>query len=121
MKGAGAATPRPKGPGLYAQERGPQDGRRIAIATAGALIVAAVVLVAAVLPAEFGRDPLGTGKALGLLDLYAGAAEPAPPPAALPSDTPPMTMFKVDSVVFTLRPSEGFEYKYRIEKGAKFK
>jgi hypothetical protein len=117
MKEAGAATPRPKGPGLYAQERGPQDGRRIAIATAGALIVAAVVLVAAVLPAEFGRDPLGTGKALGLLDLYAGAAEPAAPAAAPPSAAPPMTMFKVDSVVFTLRPSEGFEYKYRIEKG----
>ena len=28
-----------------------------------------------------------------------------------------MTMFKVDSVVFKLRSSEGFEYKYRIEKG----
>jgi hypothetical protein len=125
MTEADATTPGPKGPGLhatagpglYANRPGPPDGRRIAIATVGALIVAALILVAAVLPAEFGRDPLGTGKALGLLDLYAGAAEPAPPPAALPSDTPPMTMFKVDSVVFTLRPSEGFEYKYRIEKG----
>jgi len=94
-----------------------KDGREIALATAAALLVAAVVLVAAVLPAEFGRDPLGTGKALGLLDLYTGAAEPVPPPAAPPSAAPPMTMFKVDSVVFTLRPSEGFEYKYRMEKG----
>ena len=121
MKEAGL---QPKGPGLHAtagfgpeKQPGQGDGRRLALATAGALVVAALILVAAVMPAEFGRDPLGTGKALGLLDLYAGAAEPAPPPAALPSDTPPMTMFKVDSVVFTLRPSEGFEYKYRIEKG----
>ena len=124
MTEAGATAPGPEGPGLHAKEAGPQptgpgphSRRQIAIATAGALIVAAVILVAAVLPAEFGRDPLGTGKALGLLDLYAGAAEPVPPPAAPPSDTPPMTMFKVDSVAFTLRPSEGFEYKYRIEKG----
>jgi hypothetical protein len=93
------------------------DGRRLALATFGALIVAGVILVAVVLPAEFGRDPLGTGNALGLLDLYSGAAEPAPAAAAPPSAIPPMTMFKVDSVVFTLRPSEGFEYKYRIEKG----
>jgi hypothetical protein len=103
--------PVPDGPGLH------HEGRRLAVATAGALLVAVAVLVAAVLPAEFGRDPLGTGKALGLLDLYKGAAEPAPAPAAPPPATPPMTMFKVDSAVFTLRPSEGFEYKYRIERG----
>jgi len=114
----------PKGPGLHAtagfgpeKQPGQGDGRRLALATAGALVVAALILVAAVMPAEFGRDPLGTGKALGLLDLYAGAAEPAAAPAASPSATPPMTMFKVDSVTFTLKPSEGFEYKYRIEKG----
>ena len=97
----------------------PPSGTRLALATAGALVVAAAVLVVAVLPAEYGIDPLGTGKALGLTDLYRGAAEPSAPAApkdAAPS-APPMTMFKIDSVVFTLRPSEGFEYKYRIEKG----
>jgi hypothetical protein len=94
------------------------SGRRLAAATAAALLVAGLILVVAVLPAEYGIDPLGTGKALGLLDLYRGAAEPTPSPAATESQaTPPMTMFKVDAVTFTLRASEGFEYKYRIEKG----
>jgi hypothetical protein len=98
---------------------GLHEGRRLAIATAIALLVAALVLLVAVLPAEYGVDPLGTGKALGLLDLYRGAADPsgaAPTQAPAPA-VPPMTMFKVDSVVFKLRSAEGFEYKYRIEKG----
>ena len=101
--------PGPRGPAL-------PSGKRLALATAGALSVAAAVLIVAVLPAEYGVDPLGTGKALGLLDLHTGAAEPAPQ-AAAPAAAAPQTMFKVDSVVFKLRPSEGFEYKYRIEKG----
>ena len=42
---------------------------RIAIATALAMIGAIVILVVAVLPAEYGIDPLGTGKAFGLADL----------------------------------------------------
>ena len=96
----------------------PPPGSRIALAAAGALLVAAIVLVVAVLPAEYGIDPLGTGRALGLLQLYGAAAgESNPSPGAPPAGAPPMTMYKVDSVVFTLRPSEGFEYKYRIEKG----
>ena len=33
------------------------------------------VTTAAVLPAEYGIDPIGTGKALGLTDLYRGAAD----------------------------------------------
>lgn len=94
----------------------PPSGTRLAMATAGALAIAALVLVVAVLPAEYGIDPLGTGKALGLLDLYAGAAEPAAPAAKADSPAPTMTMFKTDRVVFTLGPSQGFEYKYRIEK-----
>jgi hypothetical protein len=97
----------------------PPSAQRLAIATAGAAAVAALLLVVAVLPAEFGIDPLGTGKALGLIDLYSGAAGPAAAAATTAEvpPAPPMTMFKVDAVVFKLRPSEGFEYKYRIEKG----
>jgi hypothetical protein len=100
-------------------ESGSNDGRRLAIATAIALAVAALLLVVAILPAEYGVDPLGAGKALGLIDLYRGAAEPtaASPTPAPAQAVPTMTMYKVDSVVFKLRSSEGFEYKYRIEKG----
>jgi hypothetical protein len=116
-------TAGPEGPALHDGPSGPAlrnapSGRRIALATAGALLVAAAVLAVAVLPAEYGIDPLGTGKALGLLDLYSAAGDASnAPPIAPAADAPPMTMYNVDAVVFTLRPSEGFEYKYRIEKG----
>jgi hypothetical protein len=90
---------------------------RLLAATIGALLVAALILVVAVLPAEYGLDPIGTGKALGLLDLYKGAADPPPAPPSDVMAEPPMTTYKTDAVVFTLRPSEGFEYKYRIDKG----
>ena len=42
---------------------------RIAVAAGAALLVAGVVLVMFVLPAEFAVDPLGTGARFGLLDL----------------------------------------------------
>ena len=41
--------------------------RRIIVATSCALLVAAVILITSVLPAEYGWDPLGTGETLGLL------------------------------------------------------
>jgi hypothetical protein len=91
--------------------------RRILLAAFVALIVALTVLVAAVLPAEFGLDPLGTGKALGLNALYDAASDTS---SVRPSSSPPpsdVALYKTDSRVFTLRPMEGFEYKYRIEKG----
>lgn len=87
---------------------------RILLATALAFVVAIVVLVVAVLPAEYGIDPLGTGRALGLTALAgvnemppAAPAAPAPQPAALAQDT-----YTVE-----LRPFEGVEYKYRLEQG----
>lgn len=45
------------------------SGRRISLSVLGALAVAAVVLVAAVLPAEYGIDPTGIGRALGFTEL----------------------------------------------------
>jgi hypothetical protein len=37
-----------------------------------ALVIGAVLLVSAVLPAEYGIDPLGIGKATGFSKLYVG-------------------------------------------------
>lgn len=91
--------------------------RQIAIASGLALIVAAFVLVAAVLPAEFGIDPLGTGRRLGLTDLFRTSAEPSPPPVPKTGNTAPPRVYKVESTEFTLGASQGFEYKYRIDKG----
>jgi hypothetical protein len=65
------------------------SGASLLKATLLALVVAGIVLVTMVLPAEYGIDPLGTGRALGLDDLYAAKAEveaqaaaPAAPPRA---------------------------------------
>ena len=55
-------------------------------ATGAALLAAAVILVAFVLPAEYGIDPLKTGRAFGLTELANSTAEPAKP-AAAPSAT----------------------------------
>ena len=90
--------------------------KQIAKATAVAIIVATVLLVTIVLPAEYGADPLGTGKALGLIDLFsAGAENPASPP---PDEAvqPLPHVYKTESTSFTLRSSQAFEYKYRLEK-----
>jgi hypothetical protein len=47
------------------------SGQRIGLSVVVALVVAAIVLVVAVLPAEYGIDPTGIGRALGLLELNA--------------------------------------------------
>jgi hypothetical protein len=116
---------------------------KLLLATVGAIALAAVVLVVAVLPAEYGIDPLGTGKALGLESL-ALAESPTPTPAApaaqgseftinpvweppaKPKDAPHVrnafiaqpNRYKIDSREITLRPKEGMEIKYNMKKGA---
>ena len=101
------------------------SARTLAIATLLAILAAAALLVIAVLPAEYGIDLLGTGKALGLLDLYNGA-DSRPASGAAPGNVervdvktvmPQSAAYKYDRVEFALKPLEGFEYKYRIEKG----
>jgi len=46
-----------------------------ALAVIAALVLAALLLVAIVLPAEYSLDPLGSGRALGLLGLADGGNE----------------------------------------------
>jgi hypothetical protein len=103
---------------------------RLAMATVIAVVVAAVVLVTAVLPAEYGIDPLGTGRALGLMQLAATtpeaqqaetAAAIALEPVRAGVNTPQAAGLKRDVVEFELGPYEGIEYKYRVDqKGSAF-
>ena len=97
---------------------------RLAVATGAALLVAGLVLVAFVLPAEYALDPLGTGARLGLLDLgltgkQVAALEDTKGSAAggattlAAQDAP----FQQETLTFEVKPNEGFEYKYRLEKG----
>lgn len=95
-------------------------------ASAAALLVAAVVLVTAVLPAEYGIDPFGTGKALGFSALSRPVvSEPIPPPtgaALAPVQDGNIAFYpgeyKVDSRTFVLGPYEYLEFKYHLAKDA---
>lgn len=49
----------------------PLSRRKLIVGTVGAALAAFTVLFAGVIPAEFGRDPLGLGKAAGTLRLWA--------------------------------------------------
>ena len=83
-------------------------------ATILALLVAVIVLFVAVLPAEYGIDPLGTGRALGLTAL-AGVNDDASPEPPAPSTQ--QIALSQDSYTVELRPFEAVEYKYRLEQG----
>jgi len=54
----------------------PPEPRKLALATASAAIVAALVLVTAVLPAEYGLDPTGVGGLTGFVRLSDAQATP---------------------------------------------
>lgn len=106
-------------------------------ATGISLIVAAAILLAAVLPAEYGIDPTGIGQALGLTKMKnpvseaASAITPVAPVATLPdpvvaasvATAQPVTVtksvvpFRSDEMSLTLKPAEGAEIKATMQKG----
>jgi len=101
--------------------------RTLATTTALAMIAAIVILVTIVLPAEYGRDPLGTGRALGLTRLSAPLTAPEPVTPAGGQKLAPVQQgpaaiypaeFKFDIAQFELEPYQFLEYKYHLEKGA---
>lgn len=93
-------------------------------ATSIALLIALLLLFTAVLPAEYGYDPLKTGKALGLTGIsqaggeVKGRAVATAAPGQNGIYTAQPKIYKVDSEDFSLRPSEGVEMKYHMAKGA---
>ena len=105
---------------------------RLALATAWSIFAAGVILMVAILPAEYGVDPLGTGNLFGLTSIAQAESggegestaaassgtelEPVRPGANTAQSVP----LKQDTVTFKLGPREGMEYKYRMEKGAGF-
>jgi hypothetical protein len=99
----------------------------IAKATGIALAVALVILFTVVLPAEYGIDPLKTGKALHLTDLAKATeskteskpvvgARPVAAPAGIYTAQP--ATYKTDTEDLSLMPGEGVEIKYHMQKGA---
>jgi hypothetical protein len=90
-------------------------------ATAIAFVAALVILFVAVLPAEYGIDPLKTGAALGLTGL-SKASDKTAAARAVPVQTGIFTAqpkgYKIDSEDLALGPGEGVEIKYHMQKGA---
>jgi hypothetical protein len=110
-------------------------------ATAIALAAAAVILITTVLPAEYGIDPTGIGKTLGLTALSVTSAQAAEMPASastVPSVVPAaptgtvgeqtamatvsktVMPYRSDELSLTLQPNEGAEIKAIMRKGAQF-
>ncbi len=88
----------------------PQPRRaKILLATLMALCAAVLILVALVLPAEFDRDPLGVGEALGIRGL---SRQPQ-----LERVRDEKTGYRGEAVTFELLPFEFVEYKYRLHEG----
>ncbi|HET9947869.1 MAG TPA: hypothetical protein VFQ22_02970 [Longimicrobiales bacterium] len=104
----------PPGHGPPLEPPPPPSRRKLLLATAGALVLAAVLLVTVVLPAEYDIDPLGTGRALGLVVLSGTAAEI---PVRSDGLIPARSSWRTDSRTFTLAPGGWVEYKYRLEAG----
>jgi hypothetical protein len=112
-----------------AQAIEPASKAKLLKATGIALGIALVLLFVAVLPAEYGIDPLGTGKALGLTGLATSSEGAAPASAAAPGPelaAPTMKgtfvdqpkAYKIDSREIKLGLGEGMEIKYHMAKGA---
>lgn len=97
-----------------------------------ALAVAGVILAVAVLPAEYGIDPTGAGKALGLTSLHRPATvAPTAAPAtqgstvSAPGEVRTLTIaarqsvaYRADTREVTLLPGKGVEVKTHLAKGA---
>ena len=118
-------------------------------ASAIALLVAVIILLTAVLPAEFGKDPTGIGAALGLTALYSaherlsesqssavasGALTPVTTPSAViagqalpgqpaPAQTDPAQSFNLDAVRVQSSAFRSDEMSVTLEagKGAEIK
>ncbi len=120
----------------------PSTGRLLR-STGIAAVVATVLLVTFVLPAEYGVDPTRVGSVLGLTEMgrikmqlaaeaeaeEAGLAAAGTVPAAVPATTiPPTTPStgtppavagqRSDETVITLEPDQGAEIKLVMEEGA---
>ena len=98
---------------------------KIAVAAGAALLLAGLLLVTVVLPAEYGLDPLGTGARLGLMEISGTGQKAAEFAASLANDpasaragvAPQNQQFHQETVDFKVGPDGWMEYSYRLDKG----
>lgn len=100
-------------------------------ATGIAVLAAGAILITTVLPAEFGIDPTGIGKAMGLTALSATSAEAAKLPDSVAAATAVVQPtagivaksdipLRSDEMSLTLQPDEGAEIKATMRKAEQF-
>lgn len=104
---------------------------RLLRSTAAALLVAATLLVIVVMPAEYGIDPTGIGRILGLQAMgeIKMAVQPSTSAVAHPqagttsarqvSSTAATADSRTDQTSLLLNPGEGAEIKMEMDKDAK--
>ena len=80
-----------------------------------AIVLAVVILIIVVLPAEYGIDPTGLGKSMGLTILAEPIEKTAKSVVGLCGDA---AVLREDSVKLLIQPHSGLEYKFHLEKGA---
>lgn len=123
------------------------SSKQLLRSTAIAAVAAAAILVTVVLPGEYGIDPTGIGRPLGLtemgelkMQLAADAEADRAPPAATPGPrsslpgaifaglfirsaaaqtAPPATAPRTDETTIALRPNQGLEVKLDMRRGAR--
>lgn len=111
---------------------------RLIKSTVIAILIAALILVTVVLPAEYGIDPTGVGRAVGLLrmgEIKVSLAEEAagdrvrievdratvdeePDASAETTAASPAVELRFDEMTITLEPDQGKEIKLTMTKGA---
>lgn len=95
----------------------PPSLRSLVKASVVALVLAVVLLVLVVLPAERGIDVTGFGRAIGLTVLSAPKSESATQAPA--GGAAPAQGKGEDQAVIDLPPGKGLEYKFRVRAGEK--
>ena len=85
-------------------------------ATAIAALLAAIIFIIAILPAEFGLDPTGLGQVMGLTQL-AGQAQPAEAQPVQASTSKQTHPDQEDSVDIIIPAGEGLDYKFYLVSG----
>ena len=97
---------------------------RVAVVAGAALLAAGSILVGAILPAEYGVDPLGIGARLGLTaigdvqkKIASFEANRAAGAGGVLVVAPQERPYHDETVTFAVGPREAVEYKYRLAKG----
>ncbi len=99
-----------------------QSLKTLMISMISAIVLASFILIAVVGPAEYGIDPTGLGKALGLSVLAKPEQQQKilqqPTKTAVSCPTGQQIADWLDVVVITVPPQSGLEYKFHVKETA---